>query len=155
MDYKITQLSTQVNCKEPLIPAFGELKFGNITEQLMVFDSTAFYAERNLEAIDYRTFSKINKRYIEGFIKNNSFSQSEIFFVNKDGHILINKELTFLFIVFAEPETIAYFNGLLGEALTTGVAYSDGFIMEMASQRIPSNILQEIINNRENGTQNE
>lgn len=155
MDYKITSLSRQVKCEEQPLPAFGELKFGNISEQLMVFDSTAFYAERNLEAIDYRTFSRINKRYIEGFIKNGSISQSEIFFLNKDGHILINKELVFLFVTFAVPESIVYFNSLLGEALTNGVAYSDGFIMAMAAQRIPSDVLQEIIDNRQDGTQGE
>lgn len=155
MDYKITSLNQQIKCEEQLIPIFGELKFGNISEQLMVFDSTAFYAERNIDQIDYRTFSRINKRYIEGFINNGSFSQSEVFFLNKDGHVLINKDLAFLFVAFAEPTSIVYFNSLIGEALTNGVAYSDGFIMAMAAQRIPSNVLQEIIDNRQDGAQGE
>lgn len=155
MDYRITTLNEQVKCEEQLIPAFAEAKFGNVSERTMVFDSTAFYIERGIDEIDYRTFQRVNKRYIEGFINNGAFTTSEIFFRNKDGHTLINKDLIFLFIIFADPTVISYFNMIVGDALTNGVAYSDGFIMSLASQRIPSEVLQQIINSRNDGTQDE
>lgn len=153
MDYKTTTLDAQLECKEQLISAFPELQYGDISESLTVFDSTAFYTERNIEEVDYRTFQRINKRYIEGFIKYGGVKQSELFFLNKDGHILMNKELTFLFLAFAEPMIATYFNGLLGDIMVNGMAYSDGYIMALASQRIPTDILQQIINDRNNAPQ--
>lgn len=153
MDYKTTTLDTQLECKEQLISAFPELQYGDISESLTVFDSTSFYTERNIEEVDYRTFQRINKRYIESFIKYGGIKQSELFFLNKDGHILMNKELTFLFLAFAEPMIATYFNGLLGDIMINGMAYSDGYIMALASQRIPTDILQQIINDRNNAPQ--
>lgn len=153
MDYKITALNTQLECKEQLIPTFPELQYGDISEDLTVFDSTAFYIERGIEEIDYKTFQRINKRYIESFVKYGDVKQSDLFFLNKDGHILMNKELTFLFLAFAEPMTATYFNGLLGDIMVNGMAFSDGYIMALASQRIPTDILQQIINDRNNAPQ--
>lgn len=150
MDYKTTTLDSQLECREQLISAFPELQYGDISDGLTVFDSTAFYAERNIEEIDYRTFQRVNKRYIESFVKYGDVKQSELFFLNKDGHILMNKELTFLFLAFAEPMIATYFNGLLGDIMVNGMAFSDGYIMALATQRIPTDILQQIINDRNN-----
>lgn len=153
MDYKTTTLNTQLECKEQLISAFPELRYGDISENLSVFDSTAFYAERNIEEVDYKTFQRINKRYIESFIQYGDAEKSKLFFLNKDGHILMNKELTFLFLAFAEPMIATYFNGLLGDIMVNGMAYSDGYVMALASQRIPTDVLQQIINERNNAPQ--
>lgn len=150
MDYKTTTLDSQLECREQLISAFPELRYGDISDGLTVFDSTAFYTERNIEEIDYRTFQRVNKRYIESFVKYGDVKQSELFFLNKDGHILMNKELTFLFLAFAEPMIATYFNGLLGDIMVNGMAFSDGYIMALATQRIPTDILQQIINDRNN-----
>jgi hypothetical protein len=153
MDYKTTTLNSQLECKETLLPVFPELHFGEIAEDLVVFDSTAFYKERNLDEIDYKSFQRINKRYIESFIQYGDAKTSELFFLNQDGHILMNKELTFVFLAFAVPMLATYFNGLLGDLMANGVAYSDGYIMSLAAQRIPTDILQQIIEEREHGPQ--
>lgn len=153
MDYKTITLNNQLECKEVLLPAFPELHFGDIAEDLTVFDSTAYYQERGLDEIDYRTFQRINKRYIESFIQYGEAKVSELFFLNKDGHILMNKELTFIFLAFAAPIFATYFNGLLGDLMANGVAYSDGYIMSLVTQRIPTNILKQIIEEREHAPQ--
>lgn len=153
MDFKTTTLNAQLECKEMLLPAFPQLHFGDINEDLTVFDSTAYYKEQELEEIDYRTFQRINKRYIESFIQYGAIERSELFFLNQDGHILMNKELAFLFLAFATPMIVTYFNGLLGDLMANGVAYSDGYIMSLASQRIPTNILKQIIEDREHAAQ--
>ena len=150
MDYKTTTLNELQKCDEVLLGAFPDLKYGNITDDLIVFDATAYYLERDLKEIDYRTFQRINKRYIESLTKYGDASQQELFFLNKDGHILMNKELTFIFLAFAEPVLATYFNGLLGDIMSNGVAYSDSYIVAMASERLPSDILQQIIENRNN-----
>lgn len=154
MDYKVTTLKDQLECSEQALPDFPTLLFGTVPNGPLVFDSTAFYEANNIAEIDYKIFQRINKRYIEGFINNTELKASDLFFINHDQHILMNHELTFLFLAFAEPSLAAYFNGLIGEVMANGVAYSDGFVLSMASQRIPTDILQQIINNRNNASQN-
>lgn len=154
MDYKVTTLKDQLECSEQALPDFPTLLFGTVPNGPLVFDSTAFYEANNIAEIDYKIFQRINKRYIEGFINNTELKASDLFFINHDQHILMNHELTFLFLAFAEPTLAAYFNGLIGEIMANGVAYSDGFVLSMASQRIPTEVLQQIINNRNNASQN-
>lgn len=150
MDYKTVTLPTKLDCKDILLPAFSNLMFGNIHEGLDVFDSTEFYSAMNIAEIDYKTFQRINKRYLEGLIRNAGLNTSELFFANADGHILMNKEFTFLFLAFAVPDLASYFNGLLGEIMAEGVAYSDDFVVSLAAQRIPTDILQRIVEDRIN-----
>ena len=154
MDYKINTLKDQLECSEQALPDFPTLLFGTVPNGPLVFDSTAFYEANNIAEIDYKTFQRINKRYIESFINNIELKPTDLFFLNHDQHILMHHELTFLFLAFAEPTLAAYFNGLIGEIMANGVAYSDGFVLSMASHRIPTEVLQQIINNRNNASQN-
>lgn len=153
MDYNVNTLNDQLECSEQALPDFPTLLFGTIDNGPLVFDSTAFYIANNLDEIDYKVFQRMNKRYIESFINNTDLKASDIFYINKDGHILMNHELTFLFLSFAMPTLAAYFNGLIGELMANGVAYSDGFVLSLASQRIPSDVLQQIIDNRNHAAQ--
>lgn len=152
MDYKANILDAQLECSEQALSDFPTLQFGTVPNGPLVFDSTAFYMANGTDEIDYRVFQRINKRYIDGFVNNTEMKGTELFFINKDGHVLMNHELTFLFLAFAEPALAAYFNGLIGEIMANGVAYSDSFVLSMTSQRIPTNILQQIITNRENAS---
>lgn len=43
-----------------------------------------------------------------------------------------------------------YFNSIITDAISYGVAYSNGFLYSMAAQRLPSEALNEIINERKN-----
>ena len=89
---------------------------------------------------------------IQAFIDNTDVKADELFFLNKDCHILMNRQLTFLFLCFAQPELTAYFNGLLGELMADGMVFSDSFILSLASDRVPTKYLQQIINDREHAT---
>lgn len=148
MDYKITNLIKKVVCDQQLLPDIPTLLFGTINDGALVFDSTAFYNSNEIEEIDYKIFQRLNKRYIEGFIDNTSLKGTDLFFLNTDSHVLMNHELTFLFLSFANPTLAAYFNGLIGELMSNGVAYSDGFVLSLASDKIPTEYLQQIINER-------
>lgn len=148
MDYKITNLSKKVVCDQQLLSDIPTLLYGNIQDGALVFDSTAFYESNGIDEIDYVTFQRLNKRYISGFIDNTSLKASELFFMNTDGHILMNHELTFLFLSFANPTLAAYFNGMIGELMSNGVAYSDGYVLALASERVPTEYLQQIIKDR-------
>lgn len=148
MDYKITKLNDQLECKEQLLADFPTLLFGSISNDVVVFDSTAFCYENNIEEVDYHIFQRVNRKYIDAFVKYAEISQSQLFYINKNGHTLMNKELAFLFMSFAMPELSVYFNGLLGDLIANGVAYSDGFVMAMCVNRIPIDILKQVVNER-------
>ena len=153
MDYKANILNDQLECSEQALPDFPTLLFGQIPNGPLVFDSTAFYTASGIEEIDYKVFQRLNKRYIEGFIKNTELKSTSMFFINHDQHVLMHHKLTFLFLAFADPDLAAYFNGLIGEIMANGVAYSDGFALAMTSQRVPTEILQQIINDRNHASQ--
>lgn len=153
MDYKANILNDQLKCSEQVLPDFPTLLFGTTPNGTLVFDSTTFYEANDLEEIDYKIFQRLNKRYIESFIKNAKLKPTELFYINHDQHVLMHHELTFLFLAFAEPALAAYFNGLIGEVMSNGVAYSDGLILHLASNRIPTDVLQQIIDDRNHAAQ--
>lgn len=152
MDYKTNILAKKLEAKETLLPEISGLYFGIIGEDKAVFDYTAYFEENELQYIDYKVFMRMNKYFIETIIKPTKKKTSELFYQNTDGHILIAAELVFFFLAFANPEMCLYFNSLITDVISDGVAYSNGFLYSMAAQRLPSEALNEIIKERQNGT---
>lgn len=152
MDYKTTILKEEVRTEEILLPEIQDLNFGFLGEGMAVFDYTAYIETNNLPAIDYKVFMRTNKHFIETLAKYYKKKTSKLFFQNANGHILVAAELAFVFLTFVNPEMFLYFNGLLTDVITDGVAFSHGFIFNMAANRLPSEVLSEIIQERENDT---
>lgn len=151
MDYKINTLSKELDTKENMLPEIFGLHFGIIGEDKAVFDYTAYFEENELQYMDYKIFMRMNKHFIENLIKPSGKRTSELFYQNTNGHILVAAELVFLFLAFANPEMCLYFNNIITDAISDGVAYSNGFLYSMAAQRLPSDVLNEIIKERQNG----
>lgn len=152
MDFKTTILKKELKTDEILLPEIEGLVFGIIDEDLVVFDYTAYIENNALTPIEYKVFMRVNKRFIESLAKNAGKSTAELFFQNPNGHILVAAELAFLFLAFINPDLCSYFNGLLSDVISNGVAYSHGFIYSLATEKIPTEVLQEIIKERENDT---
>lgn len=152
MDYKTNILSQTFDVKDVLLPELAGLYFGTLDNKKVVFDYTLYFEENKIKPIDYKVFMRYNKHYIETLIKPNNLKTSEIFYQNTDGHILVVAELVFLFVAFANPELLLYFNSLITEVITDGVTHSNGFLYSMALQRLPNEALQDIMKERENGT---
>ena len=152
MDYKTNILKKELKTEEILLPEIEGLTFGIMDEDTAVFDYTAYIKNNSLHPIDYKVFMRTNKHFIESLAKNARKSTAELFFQNTNGHILIAAELTFLCLAFINPELCGYFNSLLTDVITNGVAYSHGFIYSLAAEKIPSEVMQEIIKERENDT---
>lgn len=150
MDYKTTTLIKELETTENLLPEIQGLYFGSIGEDKVVFDYTTYFEENKLQYIDYKVFMRANKHFIESLIKASQKKTSELFYQNANGHILVAAELVFVFLAFANPEMCVYFNSLIADAISYGVAYSNGFLYSMAAQRLPSEALNEIINERKN-----
>lgn len=151
MDYKTNILSKELETKENMLPEISGLHFGILGEDKAVFDYTAYFEENGLQLIDYKMFMRLNKHFIEILAKPSGKKTSELFYQNTNGHILVAAELAFLFLAFANPELCLYFNGIVADAISDGVAYSNGFLYSMAAQRLPSDVLNDIIKEQQNG----
>lgn len=152
MDYKTTILNNGVEVKDAWLADIPGLYFGALSEDKAVFDYTTYIEENKLPESDYKVFMRLNRHFIEPLAKLSGRKTSELFYQNTDGHILIASELVFLCLAFVNSELLGYFNALVSDAITDGVAYSSGFVYSMAAHRLPSDILNEIIKERQNDT---
>lgn len=152
MDYKTNILANELEITETLLPEIAGLHFGILGEDKAVFDYTQYFEENNLQPIDYKIFMRANKHFIEILTKQTNKNTTEVFYQNPNGHILVAAELVFLFLAFANPDMCLYFNGLISDVISDGVAYSNGFIFSMAAQRLPTDVLHDIIKERQNDT---
>lgn len=150
MDYKTTILNNGVEVKDAFLPDIPGLYFGVLSEDKTVFDYTAYLEENKLPSVDYKVFMRLNKHYIEQLIVQSERKTSDLFYQNTDGHILIASELVFLCLAFVNPELLRYFNALVSDVISDGVAYSSGFVYSMAANRLPTDVLSDIIKERQN-----
>lgn len=154
MDYSISVLSQTIELKEPVIEDFPDLLFGVTPDGTPVFDATEYYSRTETESLfNARVFMRACKPFIEGFIKVGELSPGKMFYQNTDGHSLIHEQLVFLFLSFASNVWLMYFNSIISEAINNGVAYSDSFLLDQAMQRIPSDVLEKIIESRKEDEQ--
>lgn len=152
MDYKTIILNNGIEVKDTFLSDIPGLYFGVLSEDKAVFDYTAYIEENKLQAPDYKAFMRLNRHFIESLAKIANRKTSELFYQNTDGHILIASELVFLCLAFVNPDLLGYFNALVSDAISEGVAYSSGFVYSMAASRLPSDVLTEIIKERQNDT---
>lgn len=150
MDYKTNILTEELKTDVDLLPELLGMHFGIIGEKKALFDFTAYVEENELPTADYKAFMRNCKYFIETLAKNAGKSTSELFYQNTNGHILIAAELAFICIAFINPEMCVYFNSLLTDTISDGVAYSNGFMFSMAAERLPSDVLSDIIKERNN-----
>ena len=148
MDFKLNTLVKQIECDKTEIADFPSMKFGNLLNGLSVFDSTRYYEENELEPIDYKLFSRVCKSFINSLVTRLELDEAELFFLNTDGHILMNKDLAILFLQFSNPDVCAYLNAMMWDLFDNGFAISDGLIAALTATRVPNEILQEIIDTR-------
>jgi hypothetical protein len=154
MDYRTNILSQQIEVKEVLLPEITGLYFGVLGKDNVVFDYTTYLTENNRTEPDYKTFMRVNKHFIEALASTANRPTSDLFYQNVDGHILVASELVFLCLAFVDTELLRYFNDLVSDALSEGIAYSNGFIYSMAANRLPNDVLKDIIRENENDTTN-
>jgi len=148
MDYKTTYLKDDPKETEELFPELTGLKFSTVSQGQVVFDATNYIAVNKLEDVDYKIFSRSCKSMIKVLADHYNRPTSELFYVAPNNHVWISSELVFLYIAFCNPEMLLYFNNLVGDAISDGVAYSDGFAYSLAESRLPNDVLQEIIKQR-------
>lgn len=148
MDYKTTYLKDNLKETEELFPELTGLEFSSVSQGQVVFDATHYAETNDLENIDYKSFSRLCKGMIRTIAEHYSRKTSELFYITPDNHVWISSELVFLYIAFCNPEMLLYFNNLVGDVISDGVAYSDGFAYSLAENRLPNDVLQELMKQR-------
>lgn len=154
MDYKVNVIQNQVEVKDPLIEDFPDLLFGVIPDDIPVFDATEYCEKGEYgEQFNVRVFMRTCKLFIEGFVVAGELETNKLFYQNTDGHALIHEQLTYLFLCYVNKAWLIYFNSLLSDVINNGVAYSDSFLLKQTMQRIPSDVLEKILESRKEDEQ--
>lgn len=146
MDFKLNHLQKTVKCEEVGIPDLPDLKFGHLEDGTLVFNASEYLIKNNKEN-DYRTFSRAMRFWVEQMAKGYGISTASLFFANPDGTELYHETMTYLFLMYINPDMISYFNDLIDDVMTNGIAFSDSFIMELASTRLPDEMLRTMAQN--------
>lgn len=148
MNYKLNRLNTSIVCEEILIQDFPSLKFGATPDKVVVFDATGYCNAEELNQTNHAAFGASCKIFIDRMLSNKNLTPSNLFYMTADNHLLMNKGLTYIFLMFISPDVNDYFFGLIDEILSHGIAISDSYLASMVDERIPSEFLQAIIDTR-------
>jgi len=152
MDYKVNILPKEIELKEAPIADFPDALFGMTPDNIPVFDATE-YCKRTEEG-DFlnshcKLFMRACKLFIVAIIDAGELDQTKMFYQNANGHVLVHNDLFFLFLAYIDKMWVAYFNSIVSEAITNGIAYSDTHVMRLAAQRIPNEVLEKLIKSRQ------
>lgn len=120
-------------CTEQAFPEFPELLFGATTDNGSVFDATSYLLKNPLTVDDFLQTCGFQ---IEALIKSYELDENKCFFINTDGHILIDGSLVYLFLSFVEPDFLAYMCDRCHDLFTDGIAVSDSYLLEHACVRL-------------------
>ena len=149
MDYKINALLNEVELKDVLIEDITDLMFGVTPDGTTVFDATEYCAKAE-EGVVFNTsvFMRACRPFVDGYIEIEGLEVTKLFYTNKNGHALINAGMVYLFLAYVSRIWLAYFDSIVSEAIRTGVAYSDSFLFRQIMERVPTGILERIIESR-------
>ena len=131
-----------------MIQDFPSLKFGTTPDKVVVFDATEYCYAEELNQTNHAAFGASCKIFIDRMLRNKNLTPSNLFFMTTDNHLLMNKGLTYIFLMFINSDVNDYFFGLIDEILSHGIAISDSYLASMVDERIPSEFLQAIIDTR-------
>lgn len=146
MDYKLNILSKKLDCSETGIQDIPEMKFGRMEDGTLLFNMTAYLKAIGNVSDDYRTFSRTMRFWIESLAKGYGVETSKLFWQNPDGDQLAHEILTHLFLAYTDPSIAAYYNDLVDDVMTNGMAFSDSFIMGLAQNRLTPDVINQLSN---------
>ena len=147
MKYKIETLDEVVKCEDIKFPDIASLKFGTTPSKIDVFDVTA-YCEDNKIDFDFQKFSSKHSYYIDLLIENKIIDANNIVFIAKGKQVLMVEGLEQLFLSYVNKELYFYFSQIIESTLENGFSISDGLLTRMVIDRVPSNILEDIVKSR-------
>lgn len=143
MKFKVSGRPLNIKCTEQALPEFPDMLFGNTTGNGSLFDATAYLQKTPYTVDDF--FDKC-EFMIEALIKSYGLDTDKCFFINSDGHILIEGNFVYLFLSFVEPDFLAYMCDRCHDLFMNGVAVSDSYLLQSAYVRLDKESLNKISN---------
>lgn len=148
MKPKLNILPKLVECQDILFPDIPSIVIADINGNKTIFDATAYCEGAGVDLPSYATFYTQCYKVIELICKENSINSSELFYQNKNDHLLIDVSLALVFAQYATPEMALYINNLAVSCFINGMVFSETFVARLASFQLPDATLQEIIASR-------
>lgn len=148
MKPKLNILPKLVECQEVLFPDMPGILVADISGNKAVFDATVYCERSGVDLPPYATFYSQCYKVIDLICKENNLNSSEIFYQNKDNHLLIDVLFALVFAQYATPEMALYINNIAVSCFINGMVFSETFVARLASFQLPDATLQEIIASR-------
>lgn len=144
-----------IECTEQAFPEFPELLFGtHHTTSTAFFDATAYLKSKGL-SLTIQDFFRQYEAPIKKLQVSYNMDDECICIIDKNGHFLIDGNLSYLFISFVEPDFLAYMCDRIHELFSNGVCVSDTYLFSAAKNRLTKDILETILENEQNQQQSE
>lgn len=113
-------------------------------------DVTSFMEERKCtDSHSIDNFMKVCKPWINAFCKVYSLDVDKLTLVAPNNHILIDSSLALLFVSYVDTEFSVYVYEKMADLLVSGIILSDTTLILMAKDRLPREVLLNLIDKYE------
>lgn len=137
MGIVIGHAAVDVECADTFMPEFPELRFGTVTDtdggNVVCFDATGYLEARGSKA-SIAEFFKSSQRQLEVICSHWEIKPTNISWVNRDGHVLINGDLTLPYLMFAEPGFCLYVYDRIADLFEFGVTASGSMLKKLVER---------------------
>lgn len=139
----------KVTCTERAFPEFPDMLFGKADDGTHYIDAT-LYLQKHGPSSNLDEFFMKYEAIISAMKASYGIPDSGIHAINEEGHHLIDSNLIYLLIAFAEPSFWAYIFDRVHEMFSSGFCVSDTYVLGIARERLPKEVVMEAFNNGEN-----
>lgn len=137
--------TVDVKCSEMILPEFPNILFGNTNDGGKVFDATFYISSKNQQQKkNFVDFQKQLDYLIKVTLEQYDIKVENAFYLNNEGHILIDSSLCYIFISYVEPDFWVWANERLNELMHFGIATSDSYIVRAMVDRFSPEVIKEI-----------
>ena len=145
----ITGSPISLECNVPLSEEFPDVMTGySNDDEILYFDATAIIEAKGdkQQSVDkfFFLFSYMHLNLSRSF----DMDTKKTVRVNRDNdHILIDATFALLFMLYVEPQLIAYYYQKLLYLLQDGVVFSDSLVASLAKRQLDEETLKSLIDN--------
>lgn len=132
-----------VTCKEARLPEFPVLMFGTHIDGSLLFDATNYLSSQYPKSLSVQGFFKAFEHSINSIATTLQISESQLVYINQDGHHLLDSCLLWPFIAYCDPKFCVYIADMLDELFSNGFVVSDSNLVRLCL-RLPADVLKKI-----------
>lgn len=135
-------------CSEIIFPEFADLLFCTALDKICVFDATHYIeSSKSKKTVEefFDTYSSQIKSLLLSYADNSNF----FYYINKDGHVLIDNKLCFLFLMYCDETFLRWCIEKIHDLFGSGIALSDNMLISHLVGRFSLETINQIYNNDE------